>query len=365
MSIDFSPERWEQVKETYRQWWAGELERPIIPVVLLGARDPGRSQPNAPFLSQVNCHDLSIPAADVIDRIDYELASVKFLGDAFPYFNMDVFGPGVIAAYLGGRLDNSSGRVWFYPPDDNLAIQDIHFKFDPENVWFKRTKELYQAAVDRWDGQVLMGMTDIGGNMDILSAFRPSEKLLMDLYDHPDEVKRLLWEAHEAWHQYYNALNAVLQPVNPGYSDWSTIYSEQPSYMLQSDFSYMISPKMFDQFVKPELAATCKRLPLSFYHLDGVGQIPHLDSLLEIEELDGIQWVPGDGKPDCAHWPELYRKIHAAGKKMQVFYGGLDAVDAVIEQIGTSRGIHLWNLYLPANEETTIRAKLQSYGIES
>lgn len=364
MPIDFSHERWEKIKDTYRKWWAGELGRPIVPIALLG-RDPGRPQPKAPLLTQANCHDFSILVEDLIDTIDYMLSSVEFLGDAYPYFNMDVFGPGVIAAYLGARLDNSSGQVWFYPPRDDLPIQEIHFEYNPNNVWFKRTKELYRAGIDRWGGQVLMGMTDIGGNMDILSAFRPGEKLLFDLIDHPEEVKRLIWEAHEAWHHYYNELNAILQPVNPGYSDWSTIYSEQPSYMLQCDFSYMISPKMFDEFAKPELAATCKCLPQSFYHLDGIGQIPHLDSLLEIEELDGVQWVPGDGKPNCAHWPEIYQKINAAGKKIHLITGEFEAVDAVIEQIGTANGVAHLGFYAHREQENKIRAKLETYERDS
>jgi 5-methyltetrahydrofolate--homocysteine methyltransferase len=69
--------------------------------------------------------------------------------------------------------------------------------------------------------------------------------------------------------------------------------------MLSSDFSYLIGPAMFDEFVKPGLADSCRRLPHSFYHLDGPGQLAHLDSLLAIAELDGIQWVPGAGQPEC------------------------------------------------------------------
>ena len=175
MPINFTSERWDKVKETYRLWWAGELDRPIIPVYLLGG-DADRSQPDAPLLSQATCADLSIPAEDIIDRIDYEMSRVAFLGDAFPYFNMDCFGPGVIAAFLGGRLDNASGQVWFFP-DKELPISEIHFEYNPDNIWFRRIKELYTAGMERWAGQVLMGMTDIGGNLDVLSTFRPAEKL--------------------------------------------------------------------------------------------------------------------------------------------------------------------------------------------
>ena len=364
MAIDFDAARWDKLKETSRQWWNHELERPMIPVVLEG-RDPGRPRPDAPLLSQTTCADLSIPADRLIDRIDYELSTCYYEGDAFPYFNLDCFGPGVTAAFLGATLDNSTGRVWFHPPIE-LPIEEIHFRFDPDNVWFRRLCEIYTAGMRRWEGQVLMGMTDLGGNMDILSSFRPSEDLLLDLYDNPQEVKRLLWEAHEVWHQYYNALNTVLQPVNPGYTDWSRIYSDKPSFILQCDFSYMIGTGMFDEFALPEIVATCGRLERSFYHLDGKGAYPHLDSILAISDLNGMQWVPGDGQPNCGHWPEVYRKIQASGKLIQL-HGGFEVLDRVIGQIGTGKGIHIWNYNDwtcgEAEDRDGIRRKLATYGI--
>ena len=365
MSIAFSADRWHTIKRNYGRWWKHELERPLIPFILNG-RDPGRDEPAAPLLSQQSCADFTWSAEDLIDRLDYELSKCAFLGDAYPYVNMDCFGPGVAAAFLGARLDNSSGRVWFFPPDDR-PIAEIHFEYDPENAWLRRVKDIYRAGMARWQGQVLMGMTDLGGSLDILSTFRPSEKLLLDLYDHPAEVERLQWEAHTMWHRFYHELNAILQAHNPGYSDWGAIYSEKPTYMLQCDFSYMIGPKMFQRFVLPELAATCKRLGHSFYHLDGTGEIPHLPSLLAIEALDGVQWIHGDGKPDSGHWPAIFRAIHAAGKLIQVTSGSFPALRAIREQIGTLNGIHyrghLGNEYGLA-DESWVRRELADFGVE-
>lgn len=361
MAIDFDATRWEKIRSAYRQWWAGELERPLIPVHL-GGRDPGRPMPNVPLLSQATCHEFSFSPQQIIDRIDYDLATFHYLGDAFPAFNMDCFGPGVVAAFLGATLDNSTGRVWFHPPE-HKPIGEIHLRFDPDNAWFRRICDIYRAGMQRWQGQVLMTMTDLGGNLDILSAFRPGEELLMDLYDEPEEVKRLAWEAHEAWHQYYNALNDVLQPINPGHSNWARIYSEKQSYMLQCDFSYMIGPDMFDEFVRPELAASCRRLEQSFYHLDGIGQLPHLDSILTIAELDGVQWIPGAGQADCGHWPEVYRKMAAAKKKIQVM-GNFDALDAVMSQIGTGKGVCLSGQWGWEEDSAVVRKKLACHGVE-
>jgi hypothetical protein len=362
MPIGFDPGRWERVRTTYDTWWTGELERPIIPVVIEG-RDPGRPKPSAPMLSQATCTDFSWSPEELVDRIDYEMSCYHFLGDAYPWFNMDCFGPGVVAAMMGAKLDNSTGQVWFWPPQD-LPIQEIHLELDPDRPWLKRMLDICAAAMERWQGQVLVGMTDLGGNLDIPATFRTTEKLLFDLIDHPEEVERLAWEAHECWHQAYAAINAVLQPANPGYSDWSGIYSDLPSYILQCDFSYMISPDMFGQFALPELQATCRRLPRTFYHLDGVGQIPHLEQILAIDELDGVQWIHGDGKPDCANWPEIYQAIHAAGKHIQLISGEFAAIKAVTEQIGTANGIQYHIFAVPAERETEIRQGLAHFGVE-
>ena len=359
MSIDFNSERWRRVIDNYRLWWKGELDRPLVPITVRD-RDPGRPEPDVPLFSQATCTDLTVSADKIVDRIDYELSQQSYYGDAYPYFGFQVFGPGVVAAFLGAELDNSTGRVWFHPVGDP-SIHDLQFKFDPDDLWFRRLCDIYAAGIERWGGQVLMSMTDLGGNLDILSTFRSGDKLLLDLYDNPEVVKRLTWEAHEAWHSFYDSLNEILQPINPSYSDWSGLLSDKPSYMLQCDFCYMIGPEMFDEFVKPELEATCSRLANSFYHLDGVGQLPHLDSLLNIQKLKGVQWVPGSGKPDCAHWPEVYRKIRAAEKLIQLL-GDVDILRAVGEQLGSTHGIQLKGAKAESGDEA--QSKLAAFGID-
>jgi 5-methyltetrahydrofolate--homocysteine methyltransferase len=129
--------------------------------------------------------------------------------------------------------------------------------------------------------------------------------------------------------------------------------------MLQCDFAYMIGPEMFDEFVRPELAASCKRLKNAFYHLDGIGQLPHLDSLLSIPELKGIQWIPGEGSPDQKQWPEVYRRIRAAGKLVQI-HGGIDVLDTVAGQVGSAKGIILIGSCQRKSEDA-VRKQMEKY----
>jgi 5-methyltetrahydrofolate--homocysteine methyltransferase len=227
----------------------------------------------------------------------------------------------------------------------------------------RRVKDIFRTAADRWRGGVLIGMTDLGGNLDIVSTFRPGERLLTDLYDSPAEVKRLTWEAHEAWWTAFRDLDSVMRGANPGYSAWCPIYAEQSYYMLQCDFCYMIGPAMFDEFVKPELAASSAKLANAFYHLDGPGQLPHLDSLLTIPHLKGVQWVPGAGQNAQCEWPEVYRKIRAAGKLIQIFDdAGLTQLTRIAEQLGDSSGI-VAIAYGNAGDRDKAEAALTRFGV--
>ena len=356
-TIDFGPDRWERIRESHRLWWDGELGRPLIQMRLGGAEAP-RPAPDLPFRIFEAFYDDTVPVEAIVDRWDYNLSRTRFLGDAFPHVWPN-FGPGVAAAFSGASLECGNGTVWFHPEKD-AGITDLELSLNSTSKWFTRISQLMKAATDFWQGQVQVGMTDLGGNLDILSTFRPGEELLFDLYDHPEAVKACTWDAHTLWWDSFDAFNRGLQPANPGYTCWTPVFSETPYYILQCDFSYMIGPDMFDEFVKPELAKTCEKLSHSIYHLDGPGELTHLDSLLQIEALDGVQWIPGAGARPISEWPEVYRKISDAGKKIQLF-GTLSDLAAIAEQTGRADNIVLMADDSIENREA-IEGELGRYG---
>lgn len=362
--MDFTFDRWKQTRENYRAWWAGELDRPLIAMRVSG-REPEMREPETPFKVVTSNYPDDLPPEKVVDAWQYKLEQQYFLGDAFPTIWPN-FGPGCLAAFIGCELHKAETTAWFMPKEVK-PLKDLTFNFDPANFWFKRICNIARAAVERFQGMVQIGNSDWGGNLDILSSFRPGEHLLMDLYDCPEEVKRLTRETHEVWMECYLAYARKLGELNPGYTAWTPIFSEAPCYMLQCDFSYMISPDMFDEFVKPEIAETCHKIPNSFYHLDGIGQLDKLDSLLEIPELKGIQWVPGAGQPGASEWPDVYRKIRDADKLIQVITQqdekGFRVLDDLVDQLGTAQGIILIE-DAEYEELDEVKAFLRNYNVE-
>ena len=326
MAIHFSEERMAEVLESHDSWWRGTLGRPLMALTVHGAH-PLR-ETATPVLSQANCTDFTWTPEQVIDALDAQLSTQEFVGDGYPRVNFDAFGPGVLAAFCGARLDNSSGGVWFFP-QEKKEIADIHVRYDPENPWTRRIKALYRAGLERWGKTVVMSMPDLGGVMDVAATFRGSEDLLMDLYDDPDEVIRLCGEIEVAWRAAYEDLSKVLHPESAGYTDWSGLLSSVPSYIIQCDFSYMIGSEMFRRFALPTLQRDTEWLSNAIYHLDGIGELNHLDLLLGLEKLKAVQWVFGDGQPGPMHWLEVYRKIKAAGKRMMLLGDWNEMLDAI------------------------------------
>lgn len=336
MQLAFTREDWERIRQNHLSWWNGELQRPLV---LMGGREqPASPLPEAPhFMARL---PLDLPADEVIDRYEAHLSLQRWYGDAFPKHWIN-FGPGIMAGFVGAFVKVARNTVWF-EPSVPVGIEGIHPRFDPENPWWRRVRELTETAARRWRDRVCVGYTDLGGNLDILASLRNTQDLLTDLIDAPEEVERTVGEITRLWVQYFEQLHELCGLTGCGHTPWAPIWSPARCYMLQCDFSYMISPDMFERFVLPDLTACCDLLEHGFYHLDGPGELPHLDLLLSMPRLRGVQWIPGDGpRPDPADWPDVLARIRAGGKLCQISTSPEGALKIVREHGGQGFLIHV------------------------
>jgi 5-methyltetrahydrofolate--homocysteine methyltransferase len=339
IEVQFGERDWARVEGAWTAWWARELERPLV---MIEDVEPPAG------IAVSNILDLGPPAStfprdrsadEVLDYYQMRLEAKRFYGDAWPKWWPN-FGPGIAAGFLGARVNATTDTTWFEPVEE-VPIAELDFAFDADNAWWQRVRELTRRAVERWGSSVAVGHTDLGGNLDILASLLASERLLFDVHDHPGEVARLVNCLTRLWLRYYDELHALVAPVGRGTTPWAAIWSPARCYMLQSDFAYMISPRMFERFVLPDLVTCCEELDHAFYHLDGVGQIRHLDMLLSLERLRGIQWIPGDGQPPPEDWLSLLKRIRDAGKLCQLYVSPGGARTIVRELGGTGFAFYI------------------------
>lgn len=340
----FDDTSWQRIERDWRAWWNHELDRPLVTLEVLP-----QALIDQPFDRHLSQFALDMPVAQVLDHYQSHLESTQYYGDAYPKWWVN-YGPGVAAAFLGATVEHGIETTWFHPPA-TTSIDDVRLEYNADNPYWLRVQEITRAALDRWGAHVAIGITDIGGNMDILASMRGTQDLLTDTLDAPDTVAQHIQTITQLWLRYFNELYEIVKPAGRGITNWGPCWNPDSGYMLQSDFSYMISPRMFERFVLPDLVACCEALDYAFYHMDGIGQIPHLDMLLSIERLRGIQWQPGDGQPLADGWLDLLKRIRDGGKLCQVYVTREGALTIKRELGGKGFLFHIINEpYIPPDE---------------
>lgn len=262
-----------------------------------------------PFRKPKNLEEKWLDEDYVLDHFRHYRENTAFVAEAIPTLFTNL-GPGCLSACIGGNYDLAEGTVWL---DRRPVIDDWE---DLPNIEFDENSEMWQHLLRlqnkfTTDPGVIFTMTDLGGTLDILAALRSSENLLYDLYDDPEAVKALSAHINKMWLKAYDQQVETIRKAGLPFDTWLKIPSAKPWYPLQCDFSYMISPEHFEEFVLPDITEQARHMERPVWHLDGVGELAHLDMILDLPGLAGIQWAPGAGQaPEWDEkWFPIYRKI--------------------------------------------------------
>ncbi len=256
---------------------------------------------------------------DTLPLFEYYAEVTGHLGAGYPFL-MPMMGPGCLSAFISNFAQYDAPTIWLELPEpwdwEPVERIDEHVS----GPFFEVAVEAVRRLVDRVQDRYLIGMPDLGGILDVLACLRGTNNLLMDTIDRPeafDEVRRRL---ELQWTDAYRAFSRIIDPGNHGgYAPQMRWLSPEPCTTGICDFCAMIGPEMFERFVRPSLERDAEQFAgRVVYHLDGPGQLVHLDSLLAMEGVHAIQWVPGAGNKDTLDpkHDELYRRILDAGKKI-------------------------------------------------
>jgi hypothetical protein len=270
------------------------------------------------------------------------LANSAFPLDALPAA-FTCYGPGSLALFLGARPEFKD-TVWFHPVTDDLA-QLPTLRLDESNPWWRRTVEHLTAQVALADGNYLVGLPDLVENMDILSSLVGGDRLMFDLVERPELVAAKIMEVNQVWLAAMERLVPIVSDHRGGNAFGAfVLWGPGRTAKLQCDAAAMFSPRVFQRMIVPALTEQCRWLDYSLFHLDGTQAIGHLDHLLAIDELDAIEWTPQSGLEAGEHprWWEMYRRIKAAGKCVQVMVHDPAGIPALLDAIGPE-GVYLVN----------------------
>jgi len=302
----------ETIKQRFDAFWDREiLDRPLIRIIA-----PKEKQRKMDFPVPKSMEERWTNVKYVLKKIELELENTLFLGDAIPFY-MPNLGPDSFTAFLGANLKFVSEETsWAEPFLDDLSDYDPVLKED--NKWWKIMNDLLDAICEAAEGNFLVGIPDIHYGGDSLVATVGVQKLVRYLYTKPEEVKRIIRKLTDICINVFEHYYQKISRIQDGSITWIPAFSRGKYFALQDDFSGLVSPKMFEEFFIEEQEILSKYLDNSIFHLDGPMALNNLNRLLEIESLDGIQWVPGAGAKPMSEWLDVCAKILDAGKCLQI-----------------------------------------------
>ena len=252
----------------------------------------------------------------VNDYINFAKNS-PFLAETFPVFIPNL-GPDVYAAFYGCELVFGKTTSWSKPCVKKW--EDISkLNFNKNNEYFKKIEELTFCAVQKCENNFFVGYTDLHPGLDCVAAWRGAEQLCFDLIESSEKVSHLIKIASSDFLEIFNYFDSILKKHNHPSITWMGIPSFEKMHIPSCDFATMLSPKQYMEFVLPTVQNEVRHIKHNVFHLDGRGAVRHIDMLLDIPEINAIQWVQGVGDDEpIMKWLELIKKIQSAGKSVVV-----------------------------------------------
>ncbi|MHC1696364.1 MAG: hypothetical protein AB9835_14095 [Eubacteriales bacterium] len=333
---------WEETKQRYKQWWAGEYFGRCAMAVC--APRNGRADIKPPELpARVEDRWLDFDYLKAVN--DYHMSRTFYGGEAFPRWTPGYPGWDFIPSYLGAEVKLKEDTGWVQPLMEKGALTDYDyrdFKINQDNKWWKFAKEVHKLAAAEAKGKSVPGIQAIGASGDTLACMRSSNQLLYDLIECPEYVAKFDYYLTQMWIEVYDTFYDIITKEAQGSTCWFDLWSPGKYYSIQNDFAYMISPKMFNEIFLPSIELQANYLDNVIYHVDGVGNFNHVDQLLHIPGIQAFQILPGAGKPSALYYMDVLKKVQAAGKNLYINIGPDEVKDALQSLSAKGLFIQTW-----------------------
>lgn len=277
------------------------------------------------------------------DRHFNYLKAGTFHGDTVPDMS-SYLGPGSLCTFIGAQPIYSDKTIWYKEgctTSDEIICKCESFLSDnqEDSKWYNWSLKASKFTKSKSNDEFKSSMPDLQQNLDVIAAIMGVDRLFMEIMDYPKKILALLDILYFVWDKAFKAHLDIITD-NDGYSAYThyNIIGKGSTSVLQSDISCMMSQEMFNEFEMPYLKRQCGSLDNVIYHLDGPGAVRHLDSILSIDKISAVQWVPGAGTPGNADecWYPLYDKIAQKGKGLYVFLLP-EEIDMFLDKYGEGR----------------------------
>jgi hypothetical protein len=317
----------DRAMERMNAWWnRAILDRATIQVT---APKPGGKP--APSKQHPTVRDRWLDVEHNVACQEAWMSGTYYAGESLPMFFPNL-GPEVMTAALGAELVFTEETSWSEPILHDWADVPT-LRTDLNNFYLQKILEMTRLGLEVGKGKFLTGIMDLHPGGDLAASLRDPQQLCVDCIEEPEQVARLMEQLRPTFYECYELQDRLIRDAGQTITtSWVPVGAEGRYYIPSNDFSCMVSVKMMRDLFLQEIIEECEWLDRSIYHLDGPTALHHLDALLEIEALDGIQFVYGAGNEPSSRWMHVYKKVQDAGKSLWIYIAP-DDLEAHIEAL--------------------------------
>jgi hypothetical protein len=245
-----------------------------------------------------------------------------------------------LEAMLGCRIRIGDESVW--AEEGGFAYPDVaRIDFSDENPWRRKYLEFVTALTAHFGARVPVGQPILRGPADMVAALRGSSQMVFDLYDAPDEFRRLAQRCADFAIGLVQAQHAVTGPFAGGYLiEQLGLWAPRPLARLQEDASALFSPDLYVQLLQPADRRMAEAYPVSAIHLHS-SSLFLLDRILDIQALRCIQINKDVGNAAVAEMLPFFQMVQSRGRSLLI-RGALDHADlALLRKHLSPEGLYL------------------------
>jgi len=211
--------------------------------------------------------------------------------------------------------------------------------FDPmatleANPWFRKLVEFTEGLVDLSRGRFPVSPPIARGPWDIVGAARGTTDMLLDMYDHPQELARLADTCADVWIAVTRRLASIVPPWHGGFVSGAGVWAPGYSIFPQNDASVSVSREMYGELMAPADRRIAQAWAEAIFHLHSAG-LQVVDEVLGLLEGRALNVVLDGSGPALEELLPVLQHVQAAGAPLHVMafsradvdglVGGLDA----------------------------------------
>ena len=310
-----------EARERLRRFWNNqETDRPALNML---APNPDHTPNPMDWKSTLKDRDFSAPYCShtAYDCIQGGL----FLYEKMPVYHINPGSGLAMMAILAGYDFRYNGKTAWIDEVPDLLEEAPPEQWETNSERARNLEFCYTEAAERIKGLGFLSSPNLLDPVTVLSQLAGAEELALTMLDEPERVREWIGSLTDLYLHIFNHFSDLANVQDSEVFFGPT--AEGRSAALQCDFSVMLSPDMFKEFVLPSLKRIASAMPMTLYHLDGVEQMRFLDHLQTIPQLKGIQWNP---QQDYFKPSRHLRDLHEIKERGLILYVAVDTVEEAI-----------------------------------